>query len=211
MSAPALAPRPARPAPGRPAGGRTTRPAAGNRQPGARTGATRTGTTRTGDARNGGARTGATRTGPAQVPAARTGVARSGDVVGTRGSAATARALPQTAPEQARPRMRVVERPDLAPHRVGFLLGCTALLGVLMLGLLLLNVAISGNAFTLSELDSERVLLVESQQSLEQQLLVESAPASLAAKATRLGMGPAQQTIVLESDGTGAPPVVADE
>lgn len=109
--------------------------------------------------------------------------------------------------EQApRPRMRVVERPELGPRRLGFAVSCTALLGSLMLGLLLLNVAISGNAFTVAELQSERSLLVDRQQSLEQSLLVRAAPSALASRARGLGMVPAPQTIVLAPDGTGAPP-----
>jgi len=103
--------------------------------------------------------------------------------------------------------MRVVTRPDLGPHRVGFAITCTALLGTLMLGLLLLNVAISGNAFTLAELQSQQGLLVDQQQSLEQQLLVRSAPSALAGQARGLGMVPAPQTIVIAPDGTGAPPI----
>lgn len=106
-----------------------------------------------------------------------------------------------------RPRMRVVERPELGPRRLGFAVSCTALLGSLMLGLLLLNVAISGNAFTLAELQSERSVLVDRQQALEQTLLVRSAPSALASRARGLGMVPAPQTIVLQPDGTGAPPV----
>lgn len=130
-------------------------------------------------------------------PASRPGAARP-----TRPAAARASAR-VVAPA---PRMRVVERPDLAPRRIGFAVSCSVLLGVLMLGLLLLNVAISGNAFTVADLRSDRGLLVDRQQALEQQLLVEAAPATLAARARALGMVPAPQTIVLAPDGSGAPP-----
>lgn len=194
MSAPALAPRPVgRPAPGRPAGART------GPSPTRRSGTGRAGSSRAGS----------------PVPAARSGAAaaaaRAGRAGATAAAVTTARTGATRQPVDPRPRMRVVERPDLAPRRIGFAVTVTALLGTLMLGLLLLNVAISGNAFTLAELKSEHGLLVDQQQSLEQQLLVESAPASLAEKATRLGMVPAPQTIVLEADGTGAPPLVEDE
>jgi len=74
-----------------------------------------------------------------------------------------------------------------------------------MLGLLLLNVAISGNAFTVSELQSERGVLRDQQQSLEQQLLVQGSPSSLSSRARGLGMVPAPQVIVLAPDGTGVP------
>ena len=67
----------------------------------------------------------------------------------------------------------------------------------MMLGLLLLNVAISGNAFTVAELGSRSAVLADSQQALRQELAAESAPASLAAKAAALGMVPAPETLVL--------------
>ncbi len=134
-------------------------------------------------------------------PAARSATARSATA-----RSATARPAPRTSPDP-RPRMRVVTRPDLGPRRVGFALTCTAVLGALMLGLLLLNVAISGNAFTIAELQSRQGVLVDQQQSLEQQLLVRSSPSALADQARGLGMVPAPQTIVIAPDGTGAPPV----
>jgi hypothetical protein len=144
-------------------------------------------------------RTAQSRSAQARPAQARTGSSR----------AATARALTGADVQQVtpRPRMRVVQRPDVAPRHIGFAVSCIALLGALMLGLLLLNVAISGNAFTVAELQAERSLLVDQQQSLEQRLLVQSSPASLAARARGLGMVPAPQTIVLAPDGTGAPPV----
>ena len=102
--------------------------------------------------------------------------------------------------------MRVLEQPRTAGRRVGFALTCTAVLGALMLGLLLLNVAISGNAFTVAELQSQRGVLREQQQSREQQLLVQGSPSSLSSRARGLGMVPAPQVIVLSPDGTGPPP-----
>lgn len=221
MSAPVLTPRPARrPGPGRPASGRSVT-------------ATRTPTTnakgataRTSTARPTTARGAAARTSTASPATGRGATARSSTAAVTAreaagatwtgratGGAATARA---TAPRPAsrsgataaaRPRMRVVTRPDVGPRRVGFAITCTAVLGTLMLALLLLNVAISANAFTMAELQTHQGLLVDRQQSLEQQLLVSSAPAALAEKARGLGMVPAPQTIVIAPDGTGAPPV----
>jgi len=105
----------------------------------------------------------------------------------------------------ARTRMRVLERPRTAGRRAGFALTCTAMLGALMLGLLLLNVAISGNAFTVAELQSQRGVLRDQQQALEQQLLVQGSPSSLSSRARGLGMVPAPQVIVLAPDGTAVP------
>ncbi len=86
------------------------------------------------------------------------------------------------------------------PSGAGFVLSCVGVLLAMMLGLLLLNVAISGSAFTLAELDGRRSLLADSSQALQQRVAAESAPASLADKAARLGMVPAPQTIVLAPD-----------
>ncbi|WP_336924208.1 hypothetical protein [Aquipuribacter sp. SD81] len=111
---------------------------------------------------------------------------------------------------QATPSLRVLARPEVTPRRVGFALTCTALLGALMVALLLLNVAISGNAFTLSELGAQRGVLADRQQSLEHDLQVASSPGGLADRAGALGMVPAPAPVVLQPDGTGAPPLDAD-
>ncbi|WP_380168561.1 hypothetical protein [Jannaschia sp. R86511] len=203
MSAPALAPssRPARPGPERSTPGRSTqaRPAPGRPASG-----------RTPAGRAPAGRTPSGRTAPGRAASARAASARA--VVGVAvGRAATARALPRpAAPAEPRPRMRVLTRPDAGPRRMGFALTCTALLAGLMLGLLLLNVAISGNAFTMAELQSQRSLLVDQQQALEQQLLVRSSPQALAGQARELGMVPAPQVLVIAPDGTGASPLPED-
>lgn len=219
MSAPALTPRPVvRPAPGRPPTARTAQA----RSPQARPGQARSTKARSGDARPTQARSTQARSTQARSGNARSaqgtsvpgGSAAQGRVAAGLGAAATAAALRVSAlpsRAEARPRMRVVERPDLAPRRAGFVVACTALLGALMLGLLLLNVAISGNAFTLAELQSQRGLLVDRQQALEQELLLQSSPGAVAEAAGQLGMVPAPQTIVLAPDGTGAPPVVVED
>lgn len=95
------------------------------------------------------------------------------------------------------PSLVVVSPVGAASGNAGFALTCIGVLAAMMLGLLLLNVAISGNAFTLHELDNRSAVLADSQQALEQRLAAESAPASLAAKAAALGMVPAPETLVL--------------
>jgi hypothetical protein len=137
-------------------------------------------------------------------------VGRGGGATARTTARAAARPAPR-APGQDAPGLRVVSRPELAPRRLGFALTCTALLTTLMLGLLLLNVAISGNAFTLAELQQERGVLAERQQALQQQVHLASAPDALADAAQRLGMTPAPHPVVLSPDGTGAPPVETDD
>lgn len=106
-------------------------------------------------------------------------------------------AAPQRSLRQRPPALVVVAPPAPRPSGLGFVLTCMAVLVAMMLGLLLLNVAISGNAFILAELSSARSVLTDDQQARQQLLARESAPESLAAKAQALGMVPAPTTLVL--------------
>ncbi|MFC5382234.1 hypothetical protein [Aquipuribacter nitratireducens] len=117
---------------------------------------------------------------------------------------------PERTPQQA-PGLRVLVRPEVGPRRLGFALTCTGLLGLLMLALLLLNVAISANAFALADLQQQRTVLAEQRQSLEQQVLLAESPGALADRARALGMAPAPHPVVLAPDGTGAPPLTSDD
>ena len=207
--------------------GRPTRPLP--RTPQARTTPARTTPARTAPARTASSRTapsraGSTRATPSGAGGTRATPPRTGSMAAGRGAVttggaaaggratvgATALALSDLGRSPGavggRTRMRVLEQPRTAGRRVGFALTCTAVLGALMLGLLLLNVAISGNAFTVAELQSQRGVLREQQQSREQQLLVQGSPSSLSSRARGLGMVPAPQVIVLSPDGTGSPP-----
>ena len=103
--------------------------------------------------------------------------------------------------QRSRPPSLVVVSPvGATASHAGFVLTCVGVLAAMMLGLLLLNVAISGNAFTLDELHDRSAVLADSQQALQQRLAAESAPASLAAKAAALGMVPAPEILVLVPD-----------
>lgn len=107
------------------------------------------------------------------------------------------RPSPQRGQRSRPPSLVVVSPVGATSSNAGFVLTCVGVLAAMMLGLLLLNVAISGNAFTLAELDSRSAVLADSQQALQQRLAAESTPASLAAKAAALGMVPAPETLVL--------------
>ena len=202
MSAPALAPRPTPTRPTSPV--RRAAPA----RPAARSTSARPASARTTPARSTSARPASARDASGSGASVRGASARAGSsraAASVQGSSALALQAPERVGQRAgATRVRMVERPEVGVRRIGFAVSCTALLGALMLGLLLLNVAISGNAFTIADLQSQRSLLVDQQQSLEQQLLLENSPASLAARARDLGMAPATQVLVLSSDGTGA-------
>ncbi len=116
--------------------------------------------------------------------------------------------MPEASPRSP---LRLVEVPAPSRSGVGFLLSCAALVVLTMVGLLLLNVAISDNAFTLGELEDRRSELADSRQELEQRLAARSAPGALALEAERLGMVPAETTVVLGPDGVPAGPPVAAE
>lgn len=217
MSAPTLSQRPTptrptspvrRTAPARPGPARgTTARTSASARPSARPGASGSGSTRSTSTRAASTPGASARAGSARGAESRAGSARAGVAAAVQGTSALALGLPERVGQAAgRARVRVVERPEVGSRRIGFAVTCSALLGTLMLGLLLLNVAISGNAFTVADLQSQRSLLVDQQQSLEQQLLLQNSPASLAARARALGMVPAAQVLVLAPDGTGAAP-----
>jgi len=198
-------------APGRPTRPVQRTPPARSNQP--RSNQPRSSLPKSGQPRPSPSRTSLSRATRSSPPAARTAT-RGGSSAATATVGATALALLELPrPSGAglagsgRTRMRVLEQPRTTGRRAGFVLTCTATLGALMLGLLLLNVAISGNAFTVAELQSQRGVLRDQQQALEQQLLVQGSPSSLSSRARGLGMVPAPQVIVLAPDATGAPPV----
>ena len=178
---------------------------------------------RTSPSRTSPSRTSPSRTSPSRTSQARTATRGASSAAAAATAGATALALPDLRRAagsglagSARARLRVLEQPQTSGRRARFALTCTAVLGALMLGLLLLNVAISGNAFTVADLKSQRGILQDRQQSLEQQLLLQESPSSLSSRARGLGMVPAPQVIVLAPDGTGVPaappaPVVTPE
>ncbi len=109
-------------------------------------------------------------------------------------SAAPARVLPAAtpAPEPApRGSLRVVPapRPGKA-SRAPFLVVVVAMLGAGLLGLLALNTMLAQDAFHLHELQASGKTLDEREQALDKEVEALQAPASLASRATSLGMVP---------------------
>jgi cell division protein FtsB len=100
------------------------------------------------------------------------------------------------------PRLRVVAP---APRRTagGLALLSVGLLGIGLLVLLLLNISIGKGAYALTELQRQQRQLAQDRQALAEQVQAASAPQKLAARARRLGMVPAPNTVFVRlPDGT---------
>ncbi len=101
------------------------------------------------------------------------------------------------------PSLRVVRGSQLRTGSAAFAMLCAALLGAGLLALLLINTTLSQRAFTLHALQSSSAGLAATEDALTQQLAAERAPARLAARATRMGMVPAESVAFVRlSDNT---------
>jgi len=111
-----------------------------------------------------------------------------------------ARALSR--PDRATPRLRVVT--GAPPRRGGAAFGilCATLLAAGLIGLLVLNTALAQGSFTLQKLQATSDQLADAEDGLTQSLEVSKSPASLAMRASSMGMVPAQSAAFLRlSDG----------
>jgi hypothetical protein len=107
-----------------------------------------------------------------------------------------------TSRERPQPRLRVVA-PVRRRSAGGLALLSVGLLGLGLLVLLLLNISIGKGAFALTELQKQQRQLTEDKQSLAEQVEASSAPQKLAARARKLGMVPAPNTVFVRlPDGT---------
>jgi cell division protein FtsB len=96
----------------------------------------------------------------------------------------------------------VVGTPSQARSRAGLVIGCLALLGVGLVGLLLLNVNLDKGAFVLRQQQADTNRLLAERQSLQEQLAALQAPQTLEEHARRLGMVSAPNVaFVRSSDG----------
>jgi hypothetical protein len=105
-------------------------------------------------------------------------------------STAPARA-PRVAQSRRRPRLQVVTPPPTSRSRGPFIVGCTALLVVSLLGLLVLNISLSRGAYEVHDLQVRATALTEREQQISEELASRAAPARLAQEARKLGMVPA--------------------
>ncbi|GAB2683310.1 hypothetical protein [Thalassiella azotivora] len=102
----------------------------------------------------------------------------------------TARPPARTTERPRPPRLTVVTPPPRQRGRLPFALGCTALLVLSLLGLLMLNISLSRGAYQMHELQAEATRLAEREQALSEDLAARAAPAQLAVSARELGMVP---------------------
>jgi hypothetical protein len=105
-------------------------------------------------------------------------------------------------PDTTMPRLRVVTGAPLRHGGAAFGIVCAVLLAAGLLGLLVLNTALAQGSFTLQKLQATSDQLTDSQGALNQSLDAAKSPASLAMRATSMGMVPADSAAFLRlSDG----------
>lgn len=104
---------------------------------------------------------------------------------------------PRQAPRRP-PQVHLVPTGAPAPNgTAAFVASCAGLLAATLASLLALNVAVSGNAFTLAELSDDAARLQDVEQSLRLAVAEEAAPQRLDVRARELGMVPAEAPLVL--------------
>ena len=121
-------------------------------------------------------------------------------------------ALPQSAAVRAprAPRQKLTEKsaevflklvPNVsdgaqATHRF-FATFLSVVAGIGFLILLVVNILLAQDAFTLSELKAEAKIVADQREAINRQIDRESSPAALAKKATELGMRPSESPVFL--------------
>jgi len=121
-------------------------------------------------------------------------------------------ALPQSAAVRAprAPRQKLTEKsaevflklvPNVsdgaqATHRF-FATFLSVVAGIGFLILLVVNILLAQDAFTLSELKAEAKIVADQREAINRQIDGESSPAALAKKATELGMRPSESPVFL--------------
>jgi len=86
-----------------------------------------------------------------------------------------------------------------ATHRF-FAIFLSAVAGVGFLILLVVNILLAQDAFTLSELKAEAKVVADQREAINRQIESVSSPAALAAQAEALGMRPSQSPVFLNLD-----------
>ncbi|MBK5247823.1 MAG: hypothetical protein JJE50_00110 [Actinomycetales bacterium] len=125
-------------------------------------------------------------------------------------SAVPARApqIRPTATPSWRPRLRIVRAPAPVRTHLPFVLLCLSILGGALLGALMLNTSMAATAYELHDAEISLARLSESEQVLAAQADQLSSAPQLAARATAIGMVPAEGLSYIRlSDGSIAGPV----
>lgn len=109
---------------------------------------------------------------------------------------------PRVSPRTPPPRLRVLAPPPATRRRLPFAAACVAILVLSLLGLLLLNIALTRGAYDVQGLQREATLLGEREQALTERLSAEAAPGRLSERAAALGMVPSTSPAFIRlSDG----------
>lgn len=112
----------------------------------------------------------------------------------------TSRSLPASGATSVR--LRVVAPADSREgHGVAFVALCVLVLAMGLATLLMLNTQRAQQSFTIDSLQARSATYTDTQQSLQSQLQLAEAPASLAARAHALGLVPASRVRFVGTDG----------
>ncbi|WP_432541180.1 hypothetical protein [Kineococcus sp. SYSU DK002] len=106
----------------------------------------------------------------------------------------------KTSPD-ARPELQVIAPPVRPRLRLPLPVACVVLLTLGLLGLLMTNIAIAGDAYEITDLQVTSGRIADQQQAVAESLARQSSPEQLAARAAELGMVPAPDAVHLTSSG----------
>ncbi|MEZ0164076.1 hypothetical protein AB2L27_04755 [Kineococcus sp. LSe6-4] len=104
-------------------------------------------------------------------------------------------------PAENRPELQVVTPPVTRRVRLPLPVACVLLLTAGLLGLLLTNIAIAGDAYEITDLQVSSGRLADQQQAVAEDLAQQASPEHLAARAGQLGMVPAPDAVHLTGSG----------
>ncbi|WP_380175172.1 hypothetical protein ACFEMC_07810 [Kineococcus sp. DHX-1] len=100
-----------------------------------------------------------------------------------------------------RPELQVVTPPATRRLRLPLPVACVLLLTLGLLGLLMTNIAIAGDAYEVTDLQVTSGRLADQQQAVAEDLAQQSSPEHLAVRAGELGMVPAPDAVHLTDRG----------
>ncbi|PRY17530.1 hypothetical protein [Kineococcus rhizosphaerae] len=102
---------------------------------------------------------------------------------------------------EARPELQVVTPPAVRRLRLPLPVACVVLLTLGLLGLLMTNIAIAGDAYRITDLQVQSQRLANQQQAAAESLAQQSSPEQLAQRAAQLGMVAAPDAVHLTGSG----------
>ncbi|GAA0324173.1 hypothetical protein [Kineococcus aurantiacus] len=102
---------------------------------------------------------------------------------------------------EARPELQVVTPPVVRRLRLPLPVACVLLLTLGLLGLLMTNIAIAGDAYEITDLQVQSQRLSNEQQAVAESLAQQSSPEQLARRAQQLGMVAAPDPVHLSEHG----------